>query len=120
MKNDPYLAFEISYYLKDKKGNVSVYSNCYVRTIYSRTEEGAIKKFKNEVKNASIDNVEIKMELTYQDMFEILSKMTVKQRKQPVMLYNETMQEEVYMFNPFFAENENKIAFEVTYIEQSY
>lgn len=118
MKNNPHLAFEISYYLKDKNGNVSVYSNCYVKTIYAKTEKEAIKKFKTDVKNASIDDVEIKMELTYQDMFEILSKMTGNQRKQTVMLYNETMQEEVYMFNPFFAENENKIAFEVSYIEQ--
>lgn len=112
MKRELYWAFEVFYYFKNKKGEVDVYSNQYAKTIYARTSDEVIKIFNKKIPNSSIGYIQTKDELTYQDMYKIISKMSKKQRKQAIKLYNDLNKEEVFIDNPIFINNGKDVAFE--------
>ena len=72
----------------NEDGSIDV-SSYFSDIVYARTEEDAEKIYLKENSNVYIDNIEPKEDITYNDLYRIIQKMTKKQREQQVIGIND-------------------------------
>lgn len=109
--SDPYLAYEIFFHkVKNKKID---YSKYYSTTIYSRSDSGAEKQFRKTHPNCSLDIVAAKLQLTYNDIYQLIHRMSKEQKKQEVTLIDNNTNKQVDIDFPFYLDGTKQIAFEV-------
>lgn len=71
-------------------GNIDV-SSYFSDIVYARTEEDAEKIYLKNYPDVYVDIIEPKENMTYDDLYHIIQKMTKKQRKQQVIGSNNDM-----------------------------
>jgi hypothetical protein len=82
-------------------------SKSVIYTVIAHSEKEAIKIAKKEVKNKKeryfYDYSEVKQEMTYEDLLDILTEMPKKMLKEPVRIFDSAMNsDKEYWFDSFY------------------